>query len=535
MNTVKKSMSIILTAILLVFTAILPVSAEEPALPESEHNYANNFYQEWEYVHPEETDYLMVTFDDRTFVEAGDDYNIFFEEGEDITFEDVMGETEFYKTGDYISIFDGDGKLFGVYQGRTLAGRTIMIPGSSFKITLTTDSNITYYGFKVISVTTDIPDDKYILVYHLPDGSKWIDASGSITIHDYETGEYVTVPNKYVDYSFYFMSRIVGNEAIIGWNVEETGQTKIYNVFSYEEVYSYMQNMLIEGDVGIYNLYAISTPVSLQPEDVYSFTNSTEYFNFDGERYYLTKENHMRLVSSVCMLGGISPLTIPAVIGSIVLIKYDDPNLFPWNGSCIGFANTVCLQKKGILDVVSTQPGATCIRDLKPTTELISLLNYYNVQGTTTFIPKNKGIKPGSLEYARQLRNLCASLEAGNLVLLEFYPSDAFPLEMYHGVVASGIYTADDGSKVILCYDENSEYYANGRCNIMYISADYTDFGEEPGDEWSFAWTDDFECYKSIDINEKVSNIMPYHKAIFMRIIDLFRGFFENLISLFKR
>ena len=106
---------------------------------------------------------------------------------------------------------------------------------------------------------------------------------------------------------------------------------------------------------------------------------------------------------------------------------------------------------------------------------------------------------------------------------------------MYHGVAASGIYTAPDGSKVILCYDENYQDYSKGRCNKMYVSADYSEFGEYPGDCLSFAWTDDFECYKSIDINEKVSDITPYHKAIFMRIIDLFRGLFENLLSFFKR
>ena len=185
--------------------------------------------------------------------------------------------------------------------------------------------------------------------------------------------------------------------------------------------------------------------------------------------------------------------------------------------------------------MVSTQEGATCVRDLKPTPELISLLNYYNAQGTTTFIPKNKGVDPGSAEYKRQLKNLCASIEAGNLVLLEFYPEDEFPLNMYHGVVASGIYTAPDGSKVILCYDENSENYAKGRCNMMYVSADYSQFGDNPDDYLSFAWTDDFECYKSIDINENVSSTLPYHKALIMRIIDLIRGFFQNIVTMFQR
>lgn len=535
MKTAKKILCVILSAILLVFTAILPVSAEEIILPESEHNYANNYYKEWEYVHPEETDFLWVTFDDDTFVERGQDYDIFFEESEDITFEDVMDQAQFYKTGDYISIFDGYGNLYGNFQGNYLAGETIFIPGNSFKITLTTDTNITAYGFKVTSISTEMPDDQYILTYHLPDGSIRVDSSGFIEYYDYELGDRITEPNKYIDFYGNFCGAIVGDEAIIGWTVKETEQEKIYNYFNDYSFSDTLKYRAIDGAPGIYNLYAITTPVCLQPEDVYSFTNSSKYFDFDGDRYYLTKENHMRLVSSVCMLGGISPLTIPAVIGSIVLIKYDDPNLFPWNGSCIGFANTVCLQKKGILDVVSTQPGATYVRDLKPTTELISLLNYYNVQGTTTFIPKNKGIKPGSLEYARQLRNLCASLEAGNLVLLEFYPEDVSPLSSYHGVVASGIYTVPDGSKVILCYDENYEDYSEGYCNFMYVSADYSDFGEDPGDGYSFAWTDDFECYKSIDINEKVSDIMPYHKAIFMRIIDLFRGFFENIMSLFKR
>ncbi len=533
MKTSKKILSIILTAILVIFSALIPAYAEEPVLPESEHNYANNFYQEWTYVHPEETEFLFITFDENTYVEKGAYYEIFFEEGEDITFEDVMDQTQFYKKGDYISIFTGDGKLCGVYQGKSLAGETIFIPDNEFKITLTTDSNLTYYGFKVTEVSAEMPEDIYILNYHLPDGSILTDASGYISIYDYETDGFVEIPNSFVDFSLYFSSKIVGDEAIIGWKVEETGQEKVYDIFSYDDE-NYMEDLRINGEPGIYNLYAITTPVCLQPEDVYSFTNSSEYFDFDGDRYYLTKENHLRLVSSVCMLGGFSPLAIPAAVASLVFIKYDDGDIFEWNGSCIGFANTVCLQKKGILDVVSTQEGATCVRDLKPTPELISLLNYYNAQGTTTFLPKNKGVNPGSAEYKRQLKNLCASLEAGNLVLLEFYPEDEFPLNMYHGVVASGIYTAPDGSKVILCYDENSENYANGICNMMYVSADYSQFGEDPDDYLSFAWTDDFECYRSIDINETVSNTLPYHKALIMRIIDLIRGFFQNIVTMFQ-
>lgn len=537
MKTAKKLLSVILITILLAYTAILPAVAEDILLPESEHNYANNFYQEWEYVHPEEADYLWITFDEKTYVERGRDYDIFFEEGEDITFEDVIDQAQFYKTGDYISIFDGAGNLCGNYQDDYLAGRTILIPGNSFKITLTTDSNITGYGFKVISVSSDMPEDEYLLVYHLPDGSVKVDSRAYTEYYDYDNHEYVKTANKYVDFYNELHGYIVGNEAIIGWEIKETEQKIIYNYFNDFESYSeeWFNAKAIDGEPGIYNLYAVSTPVALQPEEVYSFTNSSEYFDFDGDRYYLTKENHMRLVSSVCMIGGISPFTIPAVIGSMVFIKYDDGNIFTWNGSCIGFANTVCLQKKGILDVVSTQPGAKCVRDLKPTSELISLLNYYNAQGTTTFIPKNKGVTPGTAEYARQLKNLCASLEAGNLVLLEFYPEDVFPLDMYHGVAATGIYTAPDGSKVILCYDENYDDYSKGRCNFMYVSADYSQFGEEPDDFYSFAWTDDFECYKAIDINEKVSDITPFHKAIFMRIIDLFRGFFENIISFFKK
>ena len=154
---------------IVIFTALLPVSAEEPVLPESEHDYANSFYQEWEYVHPEETDFLWVTFDENTFLENGDYYDIYFEEGEDITFEDVIDQSKFYKTGDYVSIFDGDGNLYGNYQGTILAGRTLFIPGNSFKITLTTDSNITCYGFKVTSVSTEMPEDTYVVKYHFPD------------------------------------------------------------------------------------------------------------------------------------------------------------------------------------------------------------------------------------------------------------------------------------------------------------------------------------------------------------------------------
>ncbi len=516
MKKYKALLSSVLAIILLCSCIVLPVNAQQ-TLPESEHRYKNDFYGEWDYTHSnKDAEGLFVTFSDNTYVEDGDDYYEIYFEDEDITIGDVLEEGEQNKIGDIISIYDSKQNLVGVYQGDELAGETIYVPDSSFKITLITDGSLTAYGFKVTNVTDELPEGATIFRYHMPNGSIKADVA-------YEYDSTLTVNDDY-------MHVISGDEAIIGWKLP-SGEDLYYASGSVYD--TYME------ESGVYDFYAISTPVQLLPTDVYNFTNTSDYFDFDGYRYYMTKEHQLRLVSSTCLAGGTIPLALPAGILATVLSTY---STWEWDGSCIGFANTVCLQKKGILDIVSTQEGATCVRDLKPTPELISLLNYYNAHSAATILPKDKAFKPGSAEYTRQLKKLVKSALDGNLILFEFFPveeelSDMFTV--YHGIVITGAYEHPNGGYVLLYYDENdgsyesyktSGYAKDGRCGELFIPADYSQIYGEYSNLMIF-WTDSFEEFRSVDPDIENSNIFSFRIEFFKHLLELIREWFDYYIK----
>ena len=108
---------------------VTPVSSEDVLMPEyvleSEHPYANEIDETYEYVHPETVDYLAVTFSEETYTE----YN------------------------DRIYLYDeNDNQLGSYYEYEELSGKTINIPGSSFKIRLVTNYSSTAFGFAIESV-----------------------------------------------------------------------------------------------------------------------------------------------------------------------------------------------------------------------------------------------------------------------------------------------------------------------------------------------------------------------------------------------
>ncbi len=502
MKKFRSVIALLLCVLMLCSSLVMPSAAEE-VYPESEHKYTEDFYGEWEYTYPEEAEGIFVTFSEDTYTEPGEYFDIFFEPDGDITIGEVIESGENYKVGDYISIFDSKDNLIGVYQGSELAGKTVYIHDRSFKITLTTDSYFNYYGFRVTDVSTEIPRNSYVVRYHMPDG----------------TVEAKLIDDDYI--SFYdYQYRISGGKAIIGWNLPDGS----------EVIYGYSINYWWPETGYYYDLYPITTDVSLNPEDVYGFTNSGKYFDVDeDQKYYLTKENYIRLVTSVCVVGGVGPFALPAAVLAAVLSQY--PKFESWNGSCIGFANTVCLQKKGILDVVSTQEGATCVRDLEPTPELISLINYYNAQASITLPPKNKGIVPGAPEYQRQLKKLVDTVKAGELVLLEFtLLEEGEFINDYHGVVVTGAYTLDNGITVLLIYDENSSDYSEGFCETMYIYDDYKVLytGYYPIAQTAFMWTSDFECYKAIDINyDYPGSLFTYYIELIKHVFEILREWYE--------
>lgn len=106
----------------------LTVTAPGGAFPESAHPYANNFDFTWTFTLPGSPASINVTFDAQTKVE---------------------------NTFDFIYVMDKNGvNISGSpFTNTTLAGATKNVVGDTVKIRLTTDSSVTFYGFKVTNVT----------------------------------------------------------------------------------------------------------------------------------------------------------------------------------------------------------------------------------------------------------------------------------------------------------------------------------------------------------------------------------------------
>lgn len=94
------------------------------ALPESPHPYPNEYNKSEVYSNPEAI-MLEVTFSAKTETEEGNDY---------------------------IIIHNGAKEEVAKYTGKQLAGQTILIPGNTFYVTLTSDDTKNAYGYSIEKV-----------------------------------------------------------------------------------------------------------------------------------------------------------------------------------------------------------------------------------------------------------------------------------------------------------------------------------------------------------------------------------------------
>ena len=98
---------------------------EEQALPESAHDYENNYDNTWSYIQEDAADGVVITFDEQTEVESN---------------------------YDFIYVLDANDNEVGKYTGKELAGASIAVPTAEFKIRLTSDKSGVKWGFKVTKV-----------------------------------------------------------------------------------------------------------------------------------------------------------------------------------------------------------------------------------------------------------------------------------------------------------------------------------------------------------------------------------------------
>ena len=85
---------------------------------------------------------------------ANQDAKFTYSLGNSLVSQITFSDSTYLGTGDTIKIYDGSGKLVGVYTGNELAGKTIEIIGSTMTIELISDSTDNdYYGFAISSIT----------------------------------------------------------------------------------------------------------------------------------------------------------------------------------------------------------------------------------------------------------------------------------------------------------------------------------------------------------------------------------------------
>ena len=98
---------------------------EAQVLPESAHNYENNYDNTWSYTQEGATAGVVITFDEQTAVESN---------------------------YDFLYVLDANDNQIGKYTGKELAGASVAVPTATFKIRLKSDQSGAKWGFKVTNV-----------------------------------------------------------------------------------------------------------------------------------------------------------------------------------------------------------------------------------------------------------------------------------------------------------------------------------------------------------------------------------------------
>ena len=484
------------TALLFSFGGLF--AAAQDALPESEHDYADNLEQRWDYTYPGEAKGLFVTFSEDTWVE---EYHGWIRI-DDIVENGVvtvggMGKNILppsFKTGDVIVIRGEGDKYVGSYRGGELAGQTVFIPGRSFSVTLITDGSITGYGFKVTAVEP-CPDDYIREITFVPGGDE-----AAFT-------ETFTADSTVCFDDWYFNRE---GFAFVGWSDAEGGAIRFD-----------LDGEAPAADVPD-TLYGVWVPLALGSEEVFSFHNSSWYFDVDGQdHYYMTAEDYHAMQANLFKNFGLGPYPTPVV--SIVLATYRD---WEFAGSCYGMSVVTALQHYGYLDVLSLQ-GAACMNDMEPDEELISLINYYQTQTATSFPAENKALVKGSANMRQQFRDLYRTVSQGNIVMLTYFAEGIERLNQAHVILLTGCYITAKGDMAFIVYDCNSSDYEYGWYDETFFVPAGSSTAVYDGDNIdAFFWTDDFSRFTSFDIGGKTTPLAWY--------VSYLRHVIETLVSFFR-
>ncbi len=489
----KKLLSLILTVIIVVScVSVSSVYAESSEIinvsgdvyPESEHPYQNELRCTWEYTYPSEAEGLYITFSDDTSL----NYNYVYNEEED----------EYYYESDYIYLyyysFD-EWYCKEAYCEKDLESNTIYIPGNRFRIVLETSPVGNDYGFSIDKISDEPPENSIVIRYH-----------NNVTEDD-DIIDVINCNEAYINDCHYINSGYVFS----GWSLEPDGKIVYY------------PNDIIK-EYGVYDLYAVWTKLIIEPEDSFSFRNSSIGYTdpADGD-YYMSAEHYIMMLKNLFKTFGLGP--IPGPIAAAVLSTYPT---WKFTGSCYGMAASVFLQYHGVADFLSGN-NADHLCEVRLTPEVISMVNYYQSQAASSYLCENVASQPGTAFYSENLKNVYETLKNGSPVLLTYYKDD-YLVTMGHTVTLTGAFEDASGNKFVVGYDSNYSY-RYGECHFFRISPDYSKFyncynspkvTEEVNNYYNvpvtgFNWTSDYEQFTSFDINGE-GDPMVWYKVFFNHI-----------------
>ena len=534
MRNAKKTLSVLICLILTLGCLVFPGTAKA-ALPQSAHPYENDFTGEWD-CGVSGAEGFYITFSDDTALEWGA-----------LTFTNITnGATETYtvpewrelcendrdtyiaisvlatvgvirideKPGDTLTLTCGEEEI-GAFSGDELAGATLYVPADSVHMTLTTDGDGTENGFTVTRVSAKAPKGVKTLSY-VYDG-KTADA-----VVCRKTGETVTAAR---------IGRVVDGKACIGWSDKAGGEVK-YDAGDEIEL---KKNM---------SLYAVYGDISFTPEEAFTFdndydpftVNSVTFSGSDGNSfsyvpYYMTPEDYAAMISNLARVHALTPMTYP-IAGADLLLAASYP-LRSFMGSCYGISVTTALQHLGMIDMLPMQEGAENVRDLEPTPELVSFINYYQAQSMRSLIADNSVANPGSAAYTYQLKQLYDTVKAGNLVRFGFsLLNNPTP---NHEILIIGAYDDLEGNHVLLTYDSNygSDFAGGDIVTTFVINPDFTYMESDRYNYvYSFYWSDDFSGFESFR-QDGSGDPFAFGKSLIARIKALFE-MLKELLQAFR-
>ena len=530
MKQTKKITAVLLSLLLCLGLMAFPAAAQdaEGALPESDHPYENDCEASWEYEFPEEVDGFFMTFSEETHFEplsvhftddnGNDVYYTLDELDRMIAEEEARLEAEGGNPGDaYDNVLEGlyfegykqgdelvisaDGMLVDIFDDDQLAGRTIYIPGSAATLALYTDESVTDYGFQVTGVSTEAPEGVLTVTYYLEDEKP-------AAVECFTAGDEISLYGN--------AGILTDDKSCIGWS-DTRGGAILYQggeTLTPEESFS---------------LYPVYTDLLLRPDEVFSFDN--DYYPFavneltvekDGyevlslSNYHLEQQDYTSLLKNIAKTLGVSPLGMMALYNAA---------LYPvssWGGSCYGLSLSVALQHYGMLDMLSLQEGAECVRDLEGTPELVSCINYYQAQETAAKATQYTVNYPGTTWYKMQLQKMYETVAGGDIVLFGLFEGATYN-SAGHAVLLTGAYDDLNGNHVLIAYDSNfGADYANGDAwTFFYISPDFSEITSDWYSVEGFDWLSDFSGFDAFKMDGS-GDTASWYKSVLNHLKDFF-------------